>query len=114
VKGGKMPKKDDREIALAAVPSLKDKAVVPAPDSGFLGRFLEESENMLKARAMRMTGLMRRINESGQRTENLLRRAAEKMEATHSKLQKDFRKEGLIPQDDDADDANAEERAGNP
>ena len=52
---------------------------------------------MLKARAMRMGGLLRRINESGQRTEVLLRKAAERMEAAHAKLEKDLQKEGLLP-----------------
>jgi hypothetical protein len=92
-----MPKqKDDREMTLAAVPPPND-IIVPAPDSGFLGRFLEDTENMLKARAMRMSGLLRRINESGQRTENLLRMAAERMEAAYAKIEKDLCKEGLAP-----------------
>ncbi len=65
------------------------------PDSGFLGRFLQETENMLRARAMRMSGLLRTLNESGQRTELLLRKAADRMEAAHSKLEKDLQKAGL-------------------
>ena len=47
-----------------------------------------------------MSGLLRRINESGQRTENLLRRAAERMEAAHAKLENDLRREGLIPENE--------------
>ena len=90
-----MPKKDERETTLAAVQPFND-IIVPAPDSGFLGRFLEDTENMLKARAMRMGGLLRRINESGQRTEVLLRKAAERMEAAQAKLETDFQKEGLL------------------
>ncbi len=55
------------------------------PNNGFLRRFLEETQNMLKARAMRMSGLLRRINESGQETEALLRIAAGRMEAAQAK-----------------------------
>src|SRR5271157_5052965 len=92
-----MPKqKDQREITLAAVQSIDD-IVVPAPDSGFLGRFLDDTENMLKARAMRMSGLLRTLNESGQRTELLFRKAAERMEAAHAKFEKDLHKAGLMP-----------------
>lgn len=66
------------------------------PDSGVVGQFLDETRNMLKARAMRMSGLLRRINESGQRTEALLRNAAERMEAAETALQSQFRSEGLL------------------
>jgi hypothetical protein len=66
------------------------------PNSGVMGRFLEETRNMFKARAMRMTGMLRRINESGQRTEVLVRIAAERMEAAEARLEEDFRKEGLL------------------
>ena len=71
--------------------------VVSPPATGFLGRFLEETQNMFRARAMRMNGLLRRINESGQRAEGLLRMAADKMEAAEAKLQADLGKEGLLP-----------------
>lgn len=92
-----MPKqKDERETSLAAVQPIDD-IVVPASDSGFLGRFLQDTENMLKARAMRMNGLLRTLNESGQRTELLFRKAAERMEAAHSKLERDLQKAGLMP-----------------
>ncbi len=67
------------------------------PDSGVVGQFLDETRNMLKARAMRMNGMLRRINESGQRTEQLLRQAAERMEAAESALTAQFRGEGLLP-----------------
>ena len=67
------------------------------PDSGVVGQFLDETRNMLKARAMRMNGLLRRINESGQRTEQLLRHAAERMEAAESALTSQFQNEGLLP-----------------
>src|SRR5208283_1730849 len=66
------------------------------PNSGVVGRFLKQTEDMFKARAMRMSGLLRRINESGQRTEVLLRTAAERMEAAESNLEQQFQKEGLV------------------
>jgi hypothetical protein len=58
---------------------------------------LEETANMFKARAMRMGGLQRRINEAGQRTEDLLRTAAQKMEAAEARIRADLGKEGLLP-----------------
>jgi hypothetical protein len=78
-------------------------AVLP-PDSGVVGQFLDETRNMLKARAMRMSGLLRRINESGQRTEQLLRQAAERMEAAECALQDQFQNEGLLPESDGNDE----------
>jgi hypothetical protein len=59
---------------------------------------------MLKARAMRMNGLVRRLNESGQRTEQLLRQAAEKMEAAESALTAQFQNEGLLPDSEDTEE----------
>jgi hypothetical protein len=73
-----------------------DKITVMPPNSGVVGRFLAETENMFQARAMRMSGLLRRINESGQRTEALLRTASERMEAAETALEKQFQKEGLL------------------
>jgi hypothetical protein len=67
------------------------------PDSGIVGEFLNETRNMFKARTMRMNGLLRRINESGQRTEQLLRQAAERMEAAETALTAQFQNEGLLP-----------------
>jgi len=84
---------------IMAIEPVTEITVLP-PDSGFLGRFLKETENMLKARAMRMTGLLRKINESGQQTEALLRMAAGRMEAAQAKLEKDLVKEGLLPEPD--------------
>ena len=57
---------------LVAVQPITEVTVLP-PNGGVVGRFLEEVQNMFKARAMRMSGLLARINESGQRTELLLR-----------------------------------------
>ncbi len=75
----------------------REPITVLPPDSGVVGQFLDETRNMLKARAMRMNGLLRRINESGQRTEQLLRQAAEKMESAEAALGAQFRGEGLLP-----------------
>jgi hypothetical protein len=69
--------------------------VVPPPRSGFVGEFLDETRNMFKARAMRMKALLNRINETGERTEALLRAAAERMEAAHASLEADLDKQGL-------------------
>ncbi len=68
------------------------------PNSGIVGRFLKQIEEMFKARAMRMSGLLRRINESGQRTESVLRTAAEGMEAAEAALLGQFQNEGLLPE----------------
>ena len=61
---------------------------------------------MFKARAMRMGGLLARINESGQRTELLLRMGAERMEAAEARLEKDLRKQGLVSEAEAAENAN--------
>lgn len=76
------------------------------PDSGIVGSFLEQTANMFKARAMRMNGLLRRIDEAGQRTESLLRSAAERMEAAEATLQEQFNKEGLIQPNDTESENN--------
>ncbi len=80
---------------LVPVQPTGEVTVLP-PNSGVVGRFLKQTEDMFKARAMRMSGLMRRINNSGQRTESLLRTAAERMEAAESNLEQQFQKEGLV------------------
>jgi membrane protease subunit (stomatin/prohibitin family) len=67
---------------------------------------LKQTEDMLKARAMRMSGLLRRINESGQRTESLLRTAAERMKAAETALEQQFRKEGLVVESENGTDAD--------
>ena len=84
---------------IVAVQPPGEVTVLP-PDSGVIGRFLEETMNMFKARAMRLSSQLRRINESGQRTETMLRMAAERMEAAESKLEEHLRKEGLLPESD--------------
>ncbi len=84
---------------LVPVQPAGEVTVLP-PNSGVVGRFLKQTKDMFKARAMRMGGLLRRINESGQRTETLLRTAAERMEAAESNLEQQFQKEGLLNEAD--------------
>ena len=93
---------------LVAVQPITEVTVLP-PNSGVVGRFLEEVHNMFKARAMRMGGLLRQIDESGQRTEVILRMAAERMGAAESALQHQFQKQGLLSETregNEVEDAN--------
>lgn len=95
---GKM--KETRNVTdLVAYQPTNTVTVLP-PDSGIVGTFLEQTGNMFKARAMRMNGLLRRIDEAGQRTESLLRTAAERMEAAETALQDQFNREGLVQSKD--------------
>jgi hypothetical protein len=103
-----MAKKESTPADLVVVEPAGDVTVLP-PNSGVVGRFISETENMFKARAMRMSGLLRRINESGQRTETLLRTAAERMEAAESALEQQFHKEGLVDGSDLKDDGQNED-----
>jgi hypothetical protein len=52
-----------------------------------------------------MNGLLRKIDEAGQRTETLLRAAAESIKSAESALQGQFRKKGLVneTESDDGD-----------
>jgi hypothetical protein len=96
--------KDSRNVTdLVAYQPPETVEVLP-PASGVVGQFLDETRNMFKARAMRMSGLLRRINESGQRTEALLRQAAERMEAAESALGTQFRTEGLLSEQDGSEE----------
>ena len=70
------------------------------PDSGIVGTFLGQTANMFQARSMRMNGLLRRIDEAGQRTESLFRTAAERMEAAENSLHEQFNREGLVQSND--------------
>lgn len=97
--------KDSRNVTDLVPLQPADRAVtILPPDSGVVGQFLEETRNMLKARAMRMSGLLRRINESGQRTEQLLRQAAERMESAEAALGAQFRSEGLLEETETNDE----------
>lgn len=99
--------KETRNVAdIVAYQPTATVTVMP-PDSGVVGSFLEQTANMFKARAMRMNGLLRRIDEAGQRTESLLRTAAERMEAAEAALQDQFNREGLIPRNDSESENDA-------
>ena len=93
--------KDTRTVTDIVAFQPGNTVTVLPPNSGVVGQFLDETRNMLKARAMRMNGLLRRINESGQRTEQILRQAAERMEAAESSLSTQFQNEGLLPDSDE-------------
>ncbi len=98
-------RESNRNVAdLVPVHPTGEVTVMP-PNSGVVGRFLKQTEDMFKARAMRMSGLMRRINESGQRTEALLRTAAQRMEASENNLEQQFQKEGLANEADNGTNA---------
>ena len=90
-------------VDLVPVSPQAEITVLP-PNSGYVGEFLADVRNMLMARAMRMTGLLRRINESGQRTEALLRKAAQKMEAAEAALEEQFQNQGLFLEDSSTED----------
>jgi hypothetical protein len=86
---------NDQKGEVLAMPRTEGGLTVQPPNTGFVGKFLDDVQNMFRARAMRMKGLLGRINESGQRTEALLRMAAEKMEEAEARLEDDLRKQGL-------------------
>jgi hypothetical protein len=88
---------------LVAFQPVGEVTVMP-PTDGVVGQFLEQTANMFKARAMRMNGLLARINEAGQRSESLLRMGAERMEAAERQLAEDLGKQGLT-----ADKGSSEE-----
>src|SRR5271157_2541128 len=100
-----MSKQKEMSRELIPVQPVGEVAILP-PNSGVVGKFLEDVHNMFKARAMRMGGLLARINESGQRTELLLRMGAERMEAAESRLEQDLRKQGLISETETAENVN--------
>ncbi|MBI5249098.1 MAG: hypothetical protein HY912_06355 [Desulfomonile tiedjei] len=81
---------------VALVPT--SQVTVMPPDSGVIGSFLDNVRNIFKARAMRMNGLLKRVDETGQRMEALLRTAAERAEAAESALEQNLLKEGLLPE----------------
>jgi hypothetical protein len=88
--------RESRNVTDIVAYEPRNSVTVLPPDSGVVGTFLEQTANMFKARGMRMNGLLRRIDEAGQRTESLLRTAAERMEAAEASLQEQFNREGLV------------------
>ncbi len=72
-------------------------SVVP-PNSGVVGEFLKSTQDMFRARSMRMKTLFGKIDETGQRMEALLRSASERAEAAEAKLEDHLRGQGLLPE----------------
>ncbi|AFM23317.1 hypothetical protein [Desulfomonile tiedjei] len=103
-----MAKKESNRVStdLITLQPADSISVLP-PNSGIVGTFLEQTANMFKAREMRMNGLLRRIDEAGQRTESLLRTAAERMEAAEAALQEQFNREGLVQLNDSESENNS-------
>jgi len=100
-----MSKQKEMSRELIPVQPVGEVTILP-PNSGVVGKFLEDVRNMFKARAMRMGGLLRQIDESGRRTEAMLRMAAERMEAAEGRLEQDLRKQGLIAESEAAENVN--------
>ncbi len=97
--------KETRNVTdLVTLQPADGTVTVLPPDSGVIGQFIDETRNMLKARAMRMSGLLRWIDKSGQRTEALLRQAAERMESEEAALGAQFRSEGLLADSEEDDE----------
>ena len=102
-------KKREDEGALVAVEPMEVE-VLP-PQTGVMGQFLTDTENMFRARGMRMKALFGRINETGARMEGFLRMASQAMEAAEAALEDDFRKQGLLlvePGEDEDPEENVE------
>jgi hypothetical protein len=72
-----------------------DVTVMP-PNSGVVGQFLQDTQNMFRARSMRMKALFGKIDETGQRMEAILRSASERANAAEAKLQDHLRAQGLL------------------
>ncbi len=100
-----MSRQKEMRRELIPVQAVGEVTILP-PNSGVVGRFLEDVRNMFKARAMRMGGLLARINESGQRTELMLRMGAERMEAAEARLEQDLLKQGLVSEPEPAENVN--------
>ena len=72
------------------------EVTVLPPNSGVVGQFLQDTQNMFKARSMRMKSLMSKIDETGQRMEGLLRSASERADAAEARLEDHLRGQGLL------------------
>ena len=91
-------KEADRSgVDLVSFQPIGEVTIMP-PDSGVIGSFLDNVRNIFKARGMRMNGLFKRVDETCQRMEALLRMAAERAEAAESALEQNLLKEGLLPE----------------
>ena len=74
------------------------EVTVLPPNSGVMGQFLQDTQNMFKARSMRIKALVGKIDETGQRMEGLLRTASERANAAEAKLEDHLRGQGLLPE----------------
>lgn len=90
----KNKKKQDETVLVAVRPS-GEVEILPS-EKGVMGHFLDNIRNTFKARAMRMNGLLKRMDETGQRMEALLRMAAERAEAAEAALEQNLLNEGLL------------------
>ncbi len=84
-----------------------DVTVMP-PNSGVVGQFLQDTQNMFRARSMRMKTLFGKIDETGQRMEAILRSASERADAAEAKLQDHLRAQGLLAELPNGDETDAE------
>jgi hypothetical protein len=72
------------------------EVTVLPPNSGVVGQFLQDTQNMFRARSMRMKTLIGKIDETGRRMEAILRSASERADAAEAKLQDHFQAQGLL------------------
>jgi hypothetical protein len=89
--------RDSRNVSDVVAMPVNVVTVLP-PESGVMGNFLDAVRNTFKARAMRMNGLLKRVDDTGQRMEAMLRMAAERAQAAESALEQNLLKEGLLPE----------------
>ena len=75
---------------------LSAEATLMPPNPGVVGKFLEDTQNMFRARTMRMKALFGKIDETGQRMEALLRSASEQADAAEARLEDQLRAQGLL------------------
>ncbi|MBM3302297.1 MAG: hypothetical protein FJY85_20390 [Deltaproteobacteria bacterium] len=97
-------RKNQDDGALVALHPTGEVTVLP-PENGVMGHFLDNIRNTFKARAMRMNGLLKRVDETGQRMEAMLRAAAERAEAAEAALEQNLLKEGLLARTSTEEDA---------
>jgi hypothetical protein len=104
-----LAKKRDQAVTgeLVQFQPATDVQVLP-PNSGVVGQFLQDTQNMFRARSMRMKALFARIDETGQRMEAILRGASERADAAEAKLQDHLRAQGLLAELPSGDETDAE------
>jgi hypothetical protein len=105
----KMNHTDEPQSAVALRTNDARIDIPTAPTSGVFGEFMDRTADMFKARAMRCGGLLRRLDESGQRFEGLLKKAALKSEAMEADAIVSLTAQGLY--DSEREKAEIYERA---